>query len=230
MSGRRHHAGPGLGRRRRPPPARARPRSASAAESRPAPGGGGRAQRDGVALRRPGRSLPPASRAGSPATGSKRRTVRVGVAGPSGTGGRAVTPAALSPSSRSKGRCRRGKASSVPVAGAPGRGQGLGQRRLLVEELQRRGRGSGAARPARPASPPAAGRGARLVVVDEGQPRLHAVELLALGQAVPHRARPRAAAVTRAGRRLAQRPGSSDQLAAAEECHRASGRATSAGR
>ena len=55
-----------------------------------------------------------ARRDGSPATGSNRRTVIVGVDGPSGTGGSEVTGAGHPVSRRSKGTCRRGKLSSSP--------------------------------------------------------------------------------------------------------------------
>ena len=58
------------------------------------------------------RVTPAARRAGSPATGSKRRTVSALVDGPSGTLGSATTPASQSRSRRSKFTWRRGKAPS----------------------------------------------------------------------------------------------------------------------
>ena len=136
------------------------------------------------------RDTPDARRAGSPATGSKRRTPSAGIAGPSGTGGIVVTGAGHSRSKRSKGTCRRGKASSSPSFAPHGRGQRLGQRRLFVEQL----------RPPVPYAPrldeqhlPARRQQVRqdaLGGLQEGQPRLHAVELVAAGQTVPHRRPP----------------------------------------
>ncbi len=58
------------------------------------------------------RDTPAASRSGSPATCSKRRTASVGTAGPSGTEGMAVTPAGQSRSNRSNSTCSRGKPCS----------------------------------------------------------------------------------------------------------------------
>ena len=133
---------------------------------------------------------PAARRAGSPATGSKRRTVSAAMSGPSGTGGRAVTPAALSLSRRSKGTCRRGKLSSSPSfapqvaasvsASAASSSSSWTPRsrnaaRLDQHDLRSRRQQVGQD-PRR--------------VVEEREPRLHAVELRALGQVLPHRRAP----------------------------------------
>ena len=128
---------------------------------------------------------PAARRAGSPATGSKRRTVSAAVAGPSGTGGSAVTPAALSPQQALEGHVQAREALLL-FLGPPGGRQRLGQRGLLVEQLD-----AAVADPARldqhhlRAGRQQVGQHPRLAV-EEGEPRLHAVELLALGQALPH--------------------------------------------
>ena len=78
----------------------------------------------------------------------------------------------------------------VAVLGTPGGGQGLGQRGLLVEQL-----GAAVADPARLDQDDLRRRTQQvgqhpLLGVDEGQPRLHAVELLAPGQPVPGRGTP----------------------------------------
>ena len=89
------------------------PSPARAAESRSAPGPV--AAHSVTAYPSPtSRVTPAARRAGSPATGSKRRTVSAAVDGPSGTGGTETTPAGHSRSRRSKGRWRRGNVSSSP--------------------------------------------------------------------------------------------------------------------
>ena len=89
------------------------PSAARVAESRPAPGAV--AAHSVTEYPWPTSPVTPAARrAGSPATGSNRRTVSAAVEGPSGTGGSAVTPAALSRRRRSKGTCNRGKVSPSP--------------------------------------------------------------------------------------------------------------------
>ena len=187
--------------------ARARPRPASAADSRPAPAAVAAHSVTAVALARPGRSRRPASRAGSPATGSKRRTVSAAVVGALGHGRQR---GARRPRSRcrrrSKGTCRRGKALLLAVLRAPGRGQRLGQRGLLVEQLD-----GTVADPARldqhdlRPRPRGDRAGRASSVVEEGQPRLHAVELHALGQVLPDRRAP-GPARDQAARRLAAGP------------------------
>jgi len=101
------------------------------------------------------------------------------------------------------------------LLGPPGGRQGLGQRGLLVEQLD-----TAVADAARLHQHDLAARRQKIGddtgrVVEEGQPRLHAVELRALGQVLPHPGAPGPARHERAGG-PAQRRGD-DQLPAAIE-------------
>ena len=139
------------------------------------------------------RVTPAASRAGSPATGSNRCTPSAGTARPFGDGrhrgdrGRAVAQQAL------EGDVQAREGILLALLGPPRGGQRLGQCRLLVEELR-------APVPDAPRLDEEHLPGRRQQVrqdalgrLQEGQPRLHAVELVAAGQAVPHRRAPRPA-------------------------------------
>ena len=123
--------------------------------------------------------------------------------------GRAVAQEAL------EGHVQPREALTLPFFRSPRGRERLGQRRLLVEQLDR-------------AVPDAArlhqhdlGPGRQEIgqhprrVVEEREPRLHAVELLALGQVLPHRRPPGPALRERVGGRAQRRR--EDELAAPEE-------------
>ena len=114
-----------------------------------------------------------------------------------------------------EGHVQAREALLVPLLRAPGRRQRLGQRRLLVEQLD--AAVANAARLHQDDLRPVRqeiGQDPRRVV-EEGQPRLHAVELRALGQVLPHRCAPGPPRHQRRGG-VAQR-GSDDELATAVE-------------
>ena len=139
------------------------------------------------------RVTPAASRAGSPATGSKRRTVSAVTEGPSGTGGSAATAAAAVAQQPLEGHVE-GREPVLVLLGPPRGCQRLGQCRLLVEQL-----GAPVPDAARlhqqhlRTLPEEVGQHP-LLAVQEGEPRLHAVELFAALQAFPHRGPPGPAA------------------------------------
>ncbi len=165
--------------------------------------------------RRPARVTPAARRAGSPATGSKRRTVSAAVEGPSGTGGsgddagwaraqqaverhvepgerlllRPPWPPRWRPASRPAPPPRR--AAARPVADPPRLDQDhLGPRRQEVGQDP-------------------------LAAVEEREPRLHAVELLARSRC-SHTDAPQGRARPERRRRLAQLRGEHELPAAVE--------------
>ena len=130
-----------------------------------------------------------ARRAASPRIGCHPRLSTAGTSGPSAEGTRETTPAPVPVSRRSKGTWSRG--APAPGLEPPGGGQGIGQGGLLLEEL------------AGPVPDPAGldqhhqgvvaqQVGDQLLGVGQPrQPRLHAVELVAVGQPVPLVAPPR---------------------------------------
>ena len=133
------------------------PSAARAAESRLAPGA--------VAAHRvteypcPTNPVTPAARrAGSPATGSNRRTVRAAVAGPSGTGGSAVTPAALSLQQALERHVQAREGLLLALLAPPRWRRASRPAPPPRRAAARRGRGSGAAPPGRPAPRPAGDR------------------------------------------------------------------------
>ncbi len=118
----------------------------------------------------------------------------VGVDGPSGTGGSEVTGAGHSFSNRCEGDVEAWEAFLLALLRTPGGGERLGERRLLLEQLDTAvadapGFDEHDLRAGRQQVREDAGR-----PVDEGQPRFHAVELLPTRQAVPQRGPPRSAA------------------------------------
>ena len=170
-----------------------------------APALGRRAQGHRVARRPTSSPSWSASRPPSPATGSNARTRhRRRRRAPRRTRGDARARRRRAwPSSRSKGRCRRGNARAVGRVRrhAPGGGQGLGQGVLLVEQLD------GPVPDAARLDQHDLGVGGQqvgeqlLVGRSHGSQRLHAVEDLALGQPLPLGPAPRL------GRRPGRPPG-----------------------
>ena len=125
--------------------------------------------------------------------------------------GRALAEQAL------EGHVQPGEALLLSLLRPPGRGQRLGQRGLLVEQLD-----PAVANPARlhqddlRPGRQEVGQNPRRVV-EEGQPRLHAVELRALGQVLPHRRAP--GPPRHQGRRGVAQRRRDDELATAVERH-----------
>ncbi len=182
-----------------------------------APGRRG-AEHHRVARARRGSATCAASLAPSPRIGSQPRDSTKGMSGPSAEGTRETTPAARRGQQPVEGDVQAGRvdAAARDPRWTPGRRPAPPPRR----EARRPDRGPGAARPAPPARPsPRRSVDQLLPVGQPREPRLHAVEELAVGQALP--LVPAPGCGHRPARRPARRIGVvGDQLAAAEQLDR----------
>ena len=195
---------PGAPRRRLDAPGRARPLRPDVSDSRRgARRGRGRAQRHRVALGRPARSPAAARRSGPRPPARSRRTATRRRRGSRAPAAWRRRRRGQSRSRRSKARCRRGNASSAALAApqvAASVSASAASSSSSSTARSRMRRGS-----TRTTWAPAGNRSGSdaLVGVEPGQPRLHAVELLALGQPLPLRRAPRLAAIRATGARRA---------------------------